>query len=470
MVGPPLDDRAGSTPDDVSLTYDAARREVTRHAGGRVRGRRRRRVRGARGDELAGGPAGDQWFGYLGYAVPARPARPAPAGRLPDAVWMRAAPRAAVRAPGRPIGRRRRARPPRRTVRHRRPTNRPPPAYDAAFDARPGAAARRQHLRGQPHLPPRASPATSTRWRRTCGCATLNPAPYAGFLQHDVRGRAGLAAELVARSGTRWSPPTARSRPSRSRAPRRAARRPEEDEAPPASALATDPRFRAENLMIVDLLRNDLSMVCEPGTVEVPALMEVESYADRAPAGRPRSAAGCATTSTTRRRAARAVPGRLDDRRAQAAHDADHRGGRGRRRAAAYAGAFGWIAADGRADLGVVIRSLITAGDGTWRLGTGGGITVHSDVAEEYAESRVEGRPAARACSRSVAGLARAAAGRALARRRPRDRVIGQPGAPPAGRTPRGLDRRRRAGRRTCAHDRQPEPGAGHRRATPRER
>ena len=53
-----------------------------------------------------------------------------------------------------------------------------------------------------------------------------------------------------------------------------------------------------------------------------------------------------------------------------------------------YAGAFGWIAADGRADLGVVIRSLMTAGDGHYVLGTGGGITVRSDVAEEYAESR----------------------------------------------------------------------------------
>ena len=54
----------------------------------------------------------------------------------------------------------------------------------------------------------------------------------------------------------------------------------------------------------------------------------------------------------------------------------------------AYAGAFGWLAADGRADLGVVIRSLTTTGDGTYRLGTGGGITVRSDVEEEYAESR----------------------------------------------------------------------------------
>ena len=56
-----------------------------------------------------------------------------------------------------------------------------------------------------------------------------------------------------------------------------------------------------------------------------------------------------------------------------------------------YAGAFGWISADGRADLGVVIRTLVATQDGErWRYeyGTGGGITVHSDVESEYAETR----------------------------------------------------------------------------------
>jgi para-aminobenzoate synthetase len=56
-----------------------------------------------------------------------------------------------------------------------------------------------------------------------------------------------------------------------------------------------------------------------------------------------------------------------------------------------YAGAFGWVGSDGRADLGVVIRSLVAepAGAG-WRyeLGTGGGVTVRSDVDDEYAETR----------------------------------------------------------------------------------
>jgi para-aminobenzoate synthetase len=52
-----------------------------------------------------------------------------------------------------------------------------------------------------------------------------------------------------------------------------------------------------------------------------------------------------------------------------------------------YAGAFGWVCADGRADLGVVIRSLFSGPDGLWRIGTGGGITVRSDVHEEWTET-----------------------------------------------------------------------------------
>ena len=69
------------------------------------------------------------------------------------------------------------------------------------------------------------------------------------------------------------------------------------------------------------------------------------------------------------------------------AHDGGDRGGRVDA-ARALPGAFGWIAADGRTDLGVVIRSLTTAGDGRYELGTGGGITVRSTVRDEHEESR----------------------------------------------------------------------------------
>ena len=104
-------------------------------------------------------------------------------------------------------------------------------------------------------------------------------------------------------------------------------------------------------------------MVCEPGTVEVPSLMAVESYENvhqlvSTVRGRLRD------DVSDPRRAARAVPGGLDDRRAQAAARWRSSPRSSRRPRSAYAGAFGWIAGDGRADLGVVIRSLFTAGDG----------------------------------------------------------------------------------------------------------
>ena len=152
-----------------------------------------------------------------------------------------------------------------------------------------------------------------------------------------------------------------------------------------AHQLATDPRFRAENLMIVDLLRNDLSMVCEVGSVTVPSLMAVESYA---------SVHQLVSTVRGRLRDDVSTLGALwalfpagsmtgaPKLRTMQVIDAVEATPRG-----LYAGAFGWICADGRADLGVVIRSLYGAPDGSWWIGTGGGITVRSDVDEEWAET-----------------------------------------------------------------------------------
>ena len=227
----------------------------------------------------------------------------------------------------------------------------------------------------------------------------LNPAPYAGFLQHDVDGARGW---LLSSSPERYAlvtrdeegDRTIETKPIKGTTPRGAT--PEEDEEL-RRALATEPRFRAENLMITDLLRNDLAMVCEVGTVEVPALLAVESY-------------------PTVHQLVSTVRGRLRDDvttvgALRALFPAGSMTGAPKLRTmevitevedtprGAYAGAFGWLAADGRADLGVVIRTLTTTGAGSYRLGTGGGITVHSDVESEYAESQLKAERLLRAVS-----------------------------------------------------------------------
>ena len=212
----------------------------------------------------------------------------------------------------------------------------------------------------------------------------LNPAPYAGFLQHDVPGARGwLLSSSPERYALVGADRSLETKPIKGTTPRGAT--PVEDEEH-RSRLASDPKFRAENLMIVDLLRNDLSMVCEPGTVTVPTLMEVESYEtvhqlvstvrgrlrdDVTTVGALRSLFPAGSMTGAPKLRTMQVIEQVED---------SPRG--------VYAGAFGWVGADGRADLGVVIRSLTTTGDGRYLLGTGGGITVRSEVGEELAESR----------------------------------------------------------------------------------
>ena len=142
--------------------------------------------------------------------------------------------------------------------------------------------------------------------------------------------------------------------------------------------------------MIVDLMRNDLSRVCEPGTVDVPTLMAVESYPSvhqlvSVVTGRLQT--GVSTVGALR---SLFPPGSMTGApklRTMEVIDEVESSPRG-----VYAGAFGWIRPDGRADLAVVIRSLTTGGDGTWTLGTGGGVTVRSQPDEELEESYAKAR------------------------------------------------------------------------------
>ena len=369
--------------DDVSLTYDAARGEVLRHAAGasEVIGGD---VFAALEAELDAGRPTDQWFGYFGYASRADlPARTG--GGLPDAVWMRARHvRMFEHAPPSstpPIGHE--PQPSGPNPRGWGPNGNPPQDYAAGFDV----VQRHLHagnsyevnLTYREAVDSGVDPATAYLRLRD-----LNPAPYAGFLQHDLPdARAWLLSSSPERYALIDADRTIETKPIKGTTPRGTTT---EEDAELRHRLAGEKKFRAENLMITDLLRNDLSMVCTPGTVEVPRLMAVESY---------ETVHQLVSTIRGRLRDDVTTVGAL-----RALFPAGSMTGAPKLRTmqiieqvetsprGPYAGAFGWIATDGRADLGVIIRSLLTAGDGRYLLGTGGGITVHSDLVEEYAESR----------------------------------------------------------------------------------
>lgn len=359
-------------PDDVSLTYDAARREVTRHAGGRAE---------VVGDdvfavlerEVADGPERAQWFGYLGYACrPDLPARPG--GDVPDAVWMRPSHLREFDHPGGPQGTAGTPVDPGPLV--------DPAAYAAAFarvqEALHAGDSYEVNLTYRAEVASAVDPLTAYLRLRA-----LNPAPYAGFLQHDVPGaRAWLLSSSPERYALVGPDRTIETKPIKGTTPRGAT--PDEDAAL-RRRLADEPKFRAENLMIVDLLRNDLATVCEQGTVEVPTLMAVESYPSvhqLVSTVRGRLRAEVSTVGALRALFPAGSMTGAPKLRTMAVIDAVEATPRG-----VYAGAFGWVSGDGRADLGVVIRSLVTAGDGRWTLGTGGGITVDSTAPDELEET-----------------------------------------------------------------------------------
>jgi para-aminobenzoate synthetase len=130
-------------------------------------------------------------------------------------------------------------------------------------------------------------------------------------------------------------------------------------------------------------------MVCEPGTVKVPALMDVESYESvhhLVSTIRGRLRDDVSTIAALRALFPAGSMTGAPKRRTMEIIEAVETTPRG-----VYAGAFGWLSGDGRADLSVVIRTLVGRSTGrgwVYDLGTGGAITVRSSVEEEYAESR----------------------------------------------------------------------------------
>jgi para-aminobenzoate synthetase/4-amino-4-deoxychorismate lyase len=158
---------------------------------------------------------------------------------------------------------------------------------------------------------------------------------------------------------------------------------PEED-AFRGAALAQDTKNRAENVMIVDLLRNDLGRIARPGSVQVERLFEIEPYPtllqmtstiraqvdpDRTPAELLRALFPCGSITGAPKVRAMEIINELE------------RAPRG-----LYTGAIGHFAPNANVVCSVVIRTLVLDGHGHGEMGVGGGIVYDSDADDEYAE------------------------------------------------------------------------------------
>ncbi len=213
------------------------------------------------------------------------------------------------------------------------------------------------------------------RLRRT------NPAPYAAYLAFPH-------ADILSASPERFLKLDALGnlacRPIKGTRRRGTDRR---EDALLKSELAGDAKDRSENLMIVDLVRNDFGKVCELGSVRVPEMMKVEEH-------------------PTVLQLVSTVTGRLArDRTALDAVRACFPGGsmtgapkrrtmellaaQERRPRGIFSGALGYLGWDGAMDLGMVIRTLVYK-DGVYRVGCGGAILAESDPEAEFAEAMLK--------------------------------------------------------------------------------
>jgi aminodeoxychorismate synthase component I len=215
-------------------------------------------------------------------------------------------------------------------------------------------------------------------WRLYQRLREINPAPFAAYLAlGDVTVLSCSPERFLSLSNDRW----VESRPIKGTRPR--GEDPVSDRAE-QEALRVSEKDRAENLMIVDLVRNDLGRVCETGSVHVPELMGIESYAtvfqmvstvrgrlrsDRDVFDLVRATFPPGSMTGAPKLAAMAILDRLEP-----------------VRRGPYSGALGFLDLRGGAGLSVVIRALFLK-DGRAYVHSGGGIVADSRPAAEWRET-----------------------------------------------------------------------------------
>ncbi|KDD17280.1 aminodeoxychorismate synthase component I [Bordetella bronchiseptica] len=212
--------------------------------------------------------------------------------------------------------------------------------------------------------------------------AARHPVGHGAYIEDGERTILSFSPELfVAREGERLL-----TRPMKGTAPRHAD--PAEDARLGRELLASD-KNRAENLMIVDLLRNDLGRLATPGSVTVDALFSLERYptvwtmTSTVSAHAPQAGLADVLRALFPCGSITGAPKIAAMRRIRQM-EAAPRG--------LYCGSIGWLAPDGDFSLNVAIRTLVLDRAGHGVYGVGGGIVHDSDAAQEWQECHWKAR------------------------------------------------------------------------------
>ena len=224
--------------------------------------------------------------------------------------------------------------------------------------------------------------ATGDPWRTYLRLRESSPAPFSAF----IRTRDAAVLSVSPERFIQVRDARVETSPIKGTALRSAA--PEVD-AELARALRESPKDRAENLMIVDLLRNDLGRTCAPGSIRVPRLFEVETFAGLhhlVSTITGRLAPGEDALSLLRGAfPGGSITGAPKIRAMQIIEEleAERRG--------VYCGAIGYLGYDGSMDTNIAIRTAVHADERLW-FWAGGGIVADSDERLEWAEILLKAR------------------------------------------------------------------------------